>query len=296
MSGMHEATRQGNDNMNAITKTDGQTFQKGFAKIAPQIRAALPSHIPYERFERVVMMAVQREPKLLRVNQRSLFMACQRAATDGLLPDGREGAIVIFGDQATWMPMVQGIRKLAYNSGEIASLTTEVVYDCDKFLVIKGDEPKIIHEPNMDPPENPKLIAAYMIARLKNGEVVREVMTRKQVERVKAVSRSKSSGPWVQFEEEMWRKSVLRRGSKQLPLSADRDSDLRMHRAIERVDDDTVLEGKAIDPSALDEATTTTQALESPSKLDALEGAVLEGEVATSDFPGDWPSADAAEG
>lgn len=259
--------------MNAVTKTEAQVFQAGFSRIAPQIKAALPTHIPYERFERTVMVAVQREPKLLRVNQRSLFLACQRAANDGLMPDGREGAIVIFGNEAQWMPMVHGIRKLAYNTGEIASITAEVAYDCDKFVVIKGDDPKIIHEPCMDPPDGAKMIAAYMIAKLKNGEVIREVMTRKQIEKVKAISRNKGGLLWTTFEEEGWRKSVIRRGAKQLPLSADRDSDLRMQRAIERIDDDTVIEGKAIDPSAIDEAAASTRQLESPtpSKLDALE-------------------------
>lgn len=272
--------------MNAITKTDAAVFQQGFAKIAPQVRQALPTHIPYERFERVVMMAVQRDPKLLKADQRSLFLACQKAATDGLMPDGREGALVRFWDKRAgrdmvqWIPMVFGLRKLAHNSGEIASLTAEVVYDCDKFIVVKGDDPRIIHEPLMDQPDDAKMIAAYMVAKLKNGEIVREVMTRKQVEKVKNSSRSRDKqgnlvGPWVDWEDEQWRKTVIRRGSKQLPLTADKDGDLRMQRAIERMDEDTVLEGRAIDPSSLDEATTTTQALEAPGgKLDVLEGEV----------------------
>jgi len=272
--------------MNAITKTEGQIFQQGFAKITAQVKAALPSHIPYDRFERVVFMAVQRDPKLLKADQRSLFLACQRAATDGLMPDGREGALVRFFDRkagkdmVTWMPMVFGIRKLAYNSGEVASITAEVAYDCDKFLVVKGDEPRIIHEPCMDPPDNAKMIAAYMIAKLKNGETVREVMTRRQILKVKAFSKSGDRGPWAEWEDEQWRKTVIRRGSKQLPLSADRDSDLRMQRAIERVDDDVVLEGTATDPSSLDEATNATRQLEAPAtKLDALETITEDGEM-----------------
>lgn len=303
--------------MNAITKTEGQVFQQGFAKIAPQVRSALPSHVPFERFERVVMLAVQRDPKLLSADQRSLFLACQKAATDGLMPDGREGALVRFWDNRAkkemvqWIPMVAGIRKLAYNSGEVSSLTSEVVYDCDKFIVVKGDEPKIIHEPCLDPPDDAKMVAAYMIAKLKSGEVVREVMTRKQVLKIKNFTRSRDKqgnivGPWVEWEDEQWRKTVIRRGAKQLPLSADRDADLRMQRAIERIDEDVVLEGRAIDPSALDEATSTTQALEAPaSKLDALEDTAaeaLEGEVVENapenqtSLDDGWPGPDVPRG
>lgn len=294
--------------MNAVTKTEAAVFQQGFAKISLQVKAALPTHISYDRFERIVMMAVQRDPKLLKADQRSLFLACQKAATDGLMPDGREGALVRFYDKklgkdtVTWMPMVYGIRKLAYNSGEIATLTAEVAYDCDKFLVIKGDEPKIVHEPNMNPPDDARMIAAYMIAKLKNGEIVREVMTRKQVLKVKAFSRSSDKGPWVEWEDEQWRKTVIRRGSKQLPLSADRDADLRMQRAIERIDEDVVLDGKAIDASAIDEAAGATRSLEAPtSKLDAIESSIgatetahdaLTGEILEGDSDGAETSAE----
>src|SRR5215831_21161121 len=108
-------------------------FRRDLTSMESQFAMALPAHIPVERFTRVVMTAVQNNMKLLRCTRQSLFNACMKAAQDGLLPDGREGAIVPFGDDeeggrgrrgapvptASWMPMIAGIRKKARNSGEI---------------------------------------------------------------------------------------------------------------------------------------------------------------------------------
>src|SRR4051794_157466 len=54
---------------------------------------ALPPTITPKRFVSVLMTALQNKPKLLECTFPSLWNACVRAAQDGLLPDGREGAI-----------------------------------------------------------------------------------------------------------------------------------------------------------------------------------------------------------
>src|SRR5688572_8778353 len=99
----------------------------------PEFAKALPAHVPAERFKRVVLTAVQNNPKLLQVERRSFFNACMKAAQDGLLPDGRESAIVEFKDKdrgpmAQYMPMVAGIRKKVRNSAEIADWNAHVVF------------------------------------------------------------------------------------------------------------------------------------------------------------------------
>ena len=246
--------------MNQITKY-GAEFKAAYKTLAPNIMQSLPSHIPPERFERAAMVAVQRNSELLtKADRRSLLLALQRAAQDGLLPDGREGAIVLFGNQATWMPMVAGLMKLARNSGEIASISANVAYKGEKFTVVLGDEEHIEHERNLDLSDTAEIIAAYAVATLKNGEKVREVMTRAQIEKVRNVSRSKNNGPWVTWYDQMSIKSVIRRLSKRLPLSTDRDGDERFQRAAEREDGPVTIEGV---PEVAPE--------QSPSKLDALE-------------------------
>lgn len=253
--------------MNANTRTEVQVFQGAIEKMTPQLASALPGHITPERFKRAALVAVQRNEELLtKADRRSLFLAVQRAAQDGLLPDGRDGAIVLFGNQAQWMPMVAGLMKLARNSGEIASITAHVAYKGEKFSVTLGDEEKIEHERRLDLADDAEPIAVYAVARLKNGEIVREVLTRKQVEKVRAVSRAKGAGPWVQWWDEMAKKTAIRRLSKRLPLSTDRDGDDRLQRAIERQDD--VIDGTAT------ETPESAAPAQIASKMDAIEGVI----------------------
>ena len=113
----------------------------------PQFRAALPAHIPVERFVRVVLTAIQTSPKLAQMDRASLWNACMRAAQDGLLPDGREGALVPFKGKVTWIPMVGGIRKKVRNSEAIATWDVHAVHAKDQFQFELGDDPYIKHKP-----------------------------------------------------------------------------------------------------------------------------------------------------
>lgn len=230
--------------MNAITQIEGahEVVERPKEKsLGAQLKekesnfvAALPAHIPVERFMRVVMTAVQNSPELQHADRRSLFNSCMRAAQDGLLPDGREGALVIYktkdGDswiaKVQWMPMIAGIRKKARNSGEIVTWDAQVVCLNDDFEFELGDSPYIKHKPCMAGDPGP-VIAAYSVATLKGGEKSREVMTRAQIDKVRAASKSPTKGPWSDWFEEMARKTVARRHSKLLPMSTDLDDLIR---------------------------------------------------------------------
>ena len=187
----------------------------------PQFAAALPKHVDPARFVRVVMTAVQMTPSLLEADRRTLFASAMRASQMGLLPDGREGAIVTFKNQAQFMPMVAGIMKLVRNSGEISTWSVQAVYENDQFDFCLGDEEHITHKPALN--NRGKQIAVYSIVTMKDGEKSREVMSVEDVNAIRARSRSGNSGPWVTDYSEMSKKTVIRRHAKRLPLSTDID-------------------------------------------------------------------------
>ena len=207
-------------------------------KRAAQFQAALPAHIPVERFKRVLLTAIQQNPKLATADRPSLFTSAMKAAQDGLLPDGREGALVIYNtkmrvggaekwvDAVQWMPMIAGIRKKVRNSKEIATWDAKVVYEKDEFLYEDGLDLILKHRPYLDGDPGP-VKAAYSVARLKTGEVSVEVMTKFQIDRIRAMSKSKDKGPWVDHYAEMAKKTVARRHSKVLPMSTDLDDLIR---------------------------------------------------------------------
>lgn len=207
-------------------------------KRTEQFQAALPAHIPVERFKRVILTAIQNNAKLATADRQTLWNSAMKASQDGLLPDGREGALVIYNtkmkidgkdvwiEAVQWMPMIAGIRKKVRNSGEIATWDAHVVYEKDAFEYQLGYEPLINHKPYLggDPG---KVIAAYSVATMKSGEKSCEVMPVWQIEKVRAISKSKDKGPWVDHYAEMCRKTVARRHSKVLPMSTDLDDLMR---------------------------------------------------------------------
>lgn len=215
-----------------------EQFRRDLERMGPQFQYALPAHIPLERFNRVVMTALQNSPALLKCTRQSIFNACMKAAADGLLPDGREGAIVPFGenedgrktsDQAAWMPMVAGIRKKARNSGELSDLYAHVVHEGDAFEYQLGDDPHIHHRPSLRGGRARKIIAAYSIAVFKDGTKSYEIMSIEEIEDVRKRYSKSKRGPWSDpiAYPEMCRKSVVRLHCKSLPMSTDLDDVIR---------------------------------------------------------------------
>lgn len=222
----------------------------------PQFAAALPKHVDPARFVRVVMTAVQMTPALLDADRRTLFASAMRASQMGLLPDGREGAIVTFGKNAQFMPMVAGIMKLVRNSGEISTWSVQAVYENDKFDYELGDDERIAHKPALT--GRGKIIGAYSIVTMKDGEKSREFMSVEDIEAIRKRSRSGTSGPWVSDFSEMAKKTVVRRHSKRLPMSTDLDDVLR-------ADDELFAPPEA--PVEQPQPEPTTEAPKRPSRL-----------------------------
>jgi recombination protein RecT len=221
---------------------------------AADFKSALPAHITPEKFQRTIMTAVQSNPDLLKADRGSFITSAMKAAQDGLLPDGREAAIVTFqtskkvnGEwqkivQAQYMPMAFGLRKKILQSGEISSLETNVVYRREAeegaFIFEAGTEAVLRHRPMLDLTDedlhDDNIVAAYSVATMKDGTKSFEVMRRAEINKVRQASQTGATGktkrdgtaippkgPWVDWFGEMARKTVMRRHSKTLPMSGD---------------------------------------------------------------------------
>lgn len=256
-------------------------------KMQPQFKAALPLHVSPEKFQRVLLTAVQQTPALLNADRRSLFGAAMRAAQDGLLPDGREGAIVTFKDQAQWMPMVAGIMKKVRNSGEVSTWSVQVVKSGDVFDFQLGDDERIDHKPALK--DRGETIGAYSIVTMKDGEKSREWMNIDEIKAIQKRSRSGNSGPWVSDFDEMAKKTVVRRHAKRLPMSTDLDEFMRQ-------DDELFMppEQPAKDVTPAAEPQTTAQKGRN-SKLQKVVDADIDDDMPPPLDVQDIPSADSDE-
>ena len=201
--------------------TPANQLKQSILALKPQFKMALPSHISVDKFVRVLQTAIATTPNLAKADRNSLFGACVKASQDGLLCDGKEAALVPFGDSVTYMPMVAGILKKVRNSGELSSITSMIIYKNDKFEFYvdeKGEH--LVHRPLLFGDRGER-IGVYALAVTKDGASYIEIMDNDQVQKIKNCSRGKN-GPWNgPFEDEMVKKSAIRRLAKRLPMSTD---------------------------------------------------------------------------
>jgi recombination protein RecT len=146
--------------------------------------------------------------------------AVSRCAQDGLLPDGREAAIVRFGDQATYMPMIGGFRKIAADYGW--SLRTVPIFANDEFAYELGEHRRSCTGRRVCSTIAARWIGAYAIGVHSSGRREVEVMSAETSREGARRPRAKNSGPWVDWTARMYEKTVGRRLFAKLPL-ADHD-------------------------------------------------------------------------
>lgn len=266
--------------MNAIAKQDDLgKLRAQVTALTPEFKMALPSHIKPEKFQRVLLTVVQQQPDLLIADRRTLFASCMKCAADGLVPDGREAALVIFNTKVKdqwvkavqYMPMMAGLLKRVRNSNEVSSVQAHVIYGNDQFLIRRGLSDTLEHTP-LFPGDRGSPIGAYAVAKFKDGsDPVFEVMDLNQINKVRQISRAKDGPTWTQHWDEMARKTVFRRLSKWLPMDAEDE-------AVMRRDDEV---GTIEHASPAIEAVVGQDRVAAPSRLDAL--ADLSGETITDD-------------
>lgn len=191
-----------------------------------KIEAMLPSTMPGNKFMQAFSDAVRNEPKLKLCNPQSLYKAVSRAAADGLYINGIEAAIVPFGGDATYIPMVQGILKRMRNTGQIKSIKAGIVYAAEYmnggFEYEEGTNGTLVHRPLLMG-DRGSPVAAYSIAVLAGGVTDVCVMRADDILHIKKQARgaARSDSPWNTNEMEMWKKTVIRRHAKTLPLDSD---------------------------------------------------------------------------
>lgn len=233
-------------NSGAVTNAPVRV-EVALSNMMEKFRAVLPAEIPAERFCRVAVNALQdtRVQEALQTpeGQQSVITEIQTAATDGLLLDKREAFLNVYSTKvgnewiklAKYMPMYQGLMKLARNSGVISDIKCQIVKKGDVFRVQPLAIPPVFHEYPEDITQRGEFAAVYAVAQFKDGTWSNvEVMTVADVEKIRQASPAKDKDAWKLHWNEMARKTVIRRLSKYLPKSTDGME--RLHNAASRGD------------------------------------------------------------
>jgi len=231
-----------------------------------EIKKFLPSHIDVNKFIQICNLAVLTKPELMDCDQKSLFSAFIDCAKDGLVPDGREAFINIFNtkvkingkdewiQKAQYQTMVDGLLKKVRQSGEVLSIVARAVFVNDEFDYFFDENGEHIkYKPCLDGNSGDfRLTFAY--AKLKSGDLVVEVMTKPDVDRVRAASKTGKYGPWADWYDRMAIKSVLHRLGRRLPNSAEMLSMIERDIDIVKVQDQQKLDVPLALPSYQEDA------------------------------------------
>lgn len=196
-------------------------------KMKQQMALAMPKHMTADRMMRIALTEVRKVPALGQCNIESFMGAIMQCAQLGLEPGSALGHAYLlpFGngkakDGKSNCQLIIGYRgmiDLARRSGQIVSLTARTVHENDTFKYEFGLEETMQHIPADG--DRGKMTHVYAVAKLKGGGVQFDVMSRADVDKVRATSKAGANGPWVTHFEEMAKKTVIRRLFKYLPVS-----------------------------------------------------------------------------
>lgn len=194
-------------------------------EVKKKIAASLPRHVTADRWMRTLMTALQKTPKLMECSQGSLFLAMMNLSQTGLEADGHHAHLIPFANRKEGRIDCQliidykGLIRMIRQSEEIEDIYAEVVYANDHFEIEMGTDKRIVHKPEIYG-DRGEFIGAYSVAVI-TGSPTRSFdwMSKTDVEKIRARSRSANSGPWVTDYAEMAKKTVVRRHAKYLPMT-----------------------------------------------------------------------------
>lgn len=207
-------------------------FKQTLTQMMAKQDLTLPSTVNPDTFRNAAIVAAQTNPSILQCSPESVFTAVRHLAGIGLMPDGREAAIVPFKGRAQAQPMVYGIIKAVKQSGQVRSIRAEVVYENERLHMSDDIVDRTWrHTQASGEPLDPmnrggvEVAGAYAVAVLKDGTVEFIAMSRQEIEKRRKASPNQKgdtpTGIWADWYEEMAKKTVIRALCKILPMSSE---------------------------------------------------------------------------
>lgn len=189
----------------------------------------LPSHVDARSFVGLAKAHLRKDRKLAEAadaDPAGYMIALSECARLGLVP-GDTFHVVPFkkrggGYDFTGIVDYTGEIELIYRAGAVSSVKAEIVYANDAFD-FSPDMDRPAHSPDWFG-DRGDMIGVYAYAVMKDGATSRVVvMSRPEVEKVKAVSKTKDfdDSPWRVWEDRMWLKTAIHQLQKWVPSSAE---------------------------------------------------------------------------
>lgn len=266
-----------------------QTWPDIIQGVAPKFNeiANVSKMVTWAEESQFANQAIQKNPKLAGCLIHTVQNAIINVAAVGLtlnpslgyaylVPEGVKQSDNKYADECMLRVSFKGLLKIATDSGSIKWAKAEVVKEHDSF-VYNGPCAMPVH--TMNPfSERGKTIGAYCIAKTHDGDYLTDVMSKEDIDKIKKAA--KTQYVWNAWEDEMVKKAIIKRSSKQWPQT---DRSDRLNLAIAAVNEiegseDIQTKEKDITPAKTEPA---PKELIADSRLEAAIKKIKAGEFTT---------------
>lgn len=233
-----------------LTVSNQQKVIHMLEKMKPEMAKAMPAHMTAERMARIILTEMRKTPKLLQCDPLTVVastMVCSQLGVEVgvlghayLIPYWNKKKGVF---ECQFQLGYKGMIDLARRSGQIVSISAHCVYAKDTFEFEYGLEEKLKHVPSKEvSSKGGKFDYVYAVAKLVGGGHQFEVLTHADVEAVRKKSPGGNTGPWLDYYDEMARKTAIRRLFKYLPVSVEMQKAISYEENLESKDDTNVID------------------------------------------------------
>ena len=194
-----------------------------------EIAKALPKSITPERVARIALTTLRKNPGLLECDPNSFLGAVMQASQLGFELDDNLGYayLVPFFNKKTKRKEIQliigyrGLIELARRSGQLRSINAHIVYENEPFTLEYGLLETLKHVPLPPSKRGKDIKGVYAVATMNDGSKTFDFLWPEEIESIKKSSKAgdNTMSPWATHEEEMMKKTVIRKLMKYLSLS-----------------------------------------------------------------------------
>jgi recombination protein RecT len=215
-----------------------RTIRDELIRMRPEIEKVIPRQVGAERFTRLVLTELRRNPMLMECAPQSVLGAMMLCAQLGLEPGPLGHAYLVpYGRECQFILGYRGMIELASRSGRLRSIVARPVYEGDSFSYAYGITDRLSHVPCVAADRGP-VVLYYGLARFASPSgYYLHVMQPDEIEaaRGRSATGKKNVGPWKSDYLAMACKTVVRRMQPYLPAS------VHLARAIDS--DEQIVEG-----------------------------------------------------
>lgn len=205
----------------------------------PSVSDALPKDFNKARFVQNAVALMNENKDLAKYPQAKIVPGLLKGAYLGLDFFNKECYLIPYGQDLQFQVDYKGSIKLAkkYAVRPVDEIYARIVREGDEFSEeVRDNEPIINFKPK--PFNNGKIIGAFAVCQYKDGGSKVEVMSIEQLDAAKRMSKAQTGTAWKFFAEEMYKKTVIRRLCKGIPIEMENPTqEALMH-------DDTIIEAE----------------------------------------------------